>query len=122
MAKNIGDVDATYPPKHDWTTTPNDAFNERREELDSPASSAFPITPSQGLLPTTVRSLYIGGSGNVFCRMAAGNTMYQQANAFFYNVGAGTVLPIRVDGVFDTNSTDGDISQNTTATFIVGLF
>ena len=116
------DVKALYPPVHDWTEKPNDPYTDRREELDSPASSAFPITPSQNLLSTTVRSLYIGGSGNVFCRMAAGNTMYQKANAFFYNVGAGTVLPVRVDGVFDWNKTDNDISQNTTATFIVGLF
>ena len=66
--------------------------------------------------------------------MAYGNTTHRHANVFFYNVVAGTVLPIRMDGVYSYNperhdqdlgaitATGGNSSQNTNATFLVGLY
>ena len=118
-----GTEKATYPPER--FTAKNgvsDGFSDVRNELDSPATHAIPITPSQETLPTAIRGLYIGGAGNVFCKMAGGNTTHAQANVFFYNVVAGTILPIRADGIYAYNSTQSDISQNTTATFLVGLY
>ena len=118
-----GNVDATYPPKvFTETNDTKDTFGDRRSELDSPAMRAFPITPSQGLLPTTIRGLYVGNAGNVFCRMAGGNTTHSPANVFFYNVIGGTILPVRMDGVFTYNIAESDTTQNTTATFLVGLY
>ena len=114
------DYNATYPPVR--TQVPDDPFSTQRQELDRPASYAYPITPSQGLLPATIRGLYVGIAGNVFCKMAGGNTSHDAANVFFYNVVAGTILPVRLDGVFTYNSSETDTSQNTTATFLVGLY
>lgn len=113
-------VDAVYPPAN---RSQQDAFGHKGQgDLDAPAFRAFPITPSQEDLPTTIRGLYIGNSGNVFCKVAGGNTTHSNANVFFYNVVAGTVLPVRMDGVYAYNSSESDISQNTTATFLVGLY
>ena len=129
----MADVKSNYPPQVN-RSTPRDPYDRHREELDSPASSAFPITPSQSDLPVTIRGLYVGGGGNVFCKMAYGNTTHRHANVFFYNVVAGTVLPIRMDGVYSYNperhdqdlgaitATGGNSSQNTNATFLVGLY
>ena len=117
----MADVESNYPPKQN-RTQPRDPYDRHREEHDSPASSAFPITPSQSDLAVSIRGLYIGGSGNVFCKMAYGNTTHRDANVFFRNVVEGTVLPVRMDGVFTYNSTESDTSQNTTATFLVGLY
>jgi hypothetical protein len=119
----MADVNSNYPPLLQNQTPPRDPYDRHREELDSPASSAFPITPSQSDLPVTIRGLYIGVSGNVFCKMASGNTTHSAANAFFYNVVAGTILPVRMDGVYDYNSSETDISQNTSPNmFLVGLY
>lgn len=129
----MADVNSNYPPKQN-RTQPRDPYDRHREELDSPASTAFPITPSQSDLPVTIRGLYIGTSGNVFCKMAGGNTTHSAANAFFYNVVAGTILPVRMDGVYSYNpvrhvgdlgaitATGGNSSQNTTSTYLVGLY
>ena len=129
----MADVKSNYPPALN-RTAPRDAFDRHREELDSPASAAFAITPSQSDLAVTIRGLYVGGGGNVFCKMAHGNTTHHDANVFFYNVVAGTVLPVRMDGVYTYNpeahdqatgaitATGGNSAQNTTATFLVGLY
>ena len=119
----MADVESNYPPKTYGTRNgATDTFGGAAAELDSPASFAFPITPSQDALPTTIRGLYIGTTGNVFCRVQGGNVSHSQANVLFYNVQAGTVLPVRMDGVFTYNITEGDITQNTTSTFLVGLY
>ena len=123
------DVNSSYPP-----AKTRDSFSSRREELDSPSSRAFPITPSQSFLPTDIRGLYVGVSGNVFCRMAYGNTTHAAANVFFYNVIGGTILPIRASAVWSYNperhtgdqgaitATGGNSGQNTTASQLVGLY
>ena len=56
----MADVKSNYPPQVN-RSTPRDPYDRHREELDSPASSAFPITPSQSDLPVTIRGLYVGG-------------------------------------------------------------
>ena len=120
------DVNASYPP-----TKTRDTFSSRREELDSPSSRAFPITPSQSLLPVDIRGLYVGQTGNVFCKMVYGNTTHTNANVFFYNVVAGTILPVRVSAVWSYNmevhdgqsaATPAGSAQNTDAAFLVGLY
>jgi len=112
-----GTYSSNYPP-----SPTKDAFKNKHQALDAPANKAYPITPGQEDLPVTIRGLYIGTSGNVFCKMAGGNNTHQNANVFFYNVLAGTILPVRMDGVYAYNSTDADISQNTTSTYLVGLY
>ena len=55
--------------------------------------------------------------------MATGNTTAYRANVFFHGVVGGTILPVRVDAVYVYNEEGpGDTSQNTTATFLVGLY
>ena len=112
---------ATYP-KPQTTNLPVDEYRNKSPELESPAGKAFPIIVDQGDLPTTIRGLYIGSAGNVFCKVAYGNASHESANVFFRNVVAGTILPIRMKGVYTYNITEGDTSQNTTATFLVGLY
>ena len=110
--------------------TPPDTFEASNQELDSPARFAFEITPGDGDLTVSTRGLYIGGSGNVFCRMtgyannlASGAKPFggtADANVFFRNVVAGTILPVRVDKVW--SAYEGDSTKNTTAENIVGLY
>ena len=117
-----GTEKATYPATQ-RSGEPTDFSAHHTEELDSPASQAFAITPGADDLPVTTRGLYIGNSGNVFCRMATGNTTAYRANVFFHGVVGGTILPVRVDAVYVYNEEGpGDTSQNTTATFLVGLY
>lgn len=112
--------------------TPKDYYEQRSTELDSPARFAFSITPSGSDLDASTRGLYVGASGNVFCRMTgyANNTNIdpgfgrsygtENANIFFMNVVAGTILPVRLDKIWVRN--ESDISQNTTASELVGLY
>jgi len=121
----------TYP-KPQTENLPVDEYRNKSSELESPAGKAFNIpemqfvtTPSyenHSDLPTTIRGLCVGSSGNVFCKVAYGNTSSESANVFFRNVVAGTILPVRMKGVYTYNVTQGDTSQNTTATFLVGLY
>jgi hypothetical protein len=108
--------------------TPKDPYAQAEHGIDGPARYAVAIT-NDTAPDVAPRSLYIGGSGNVFCRPMGGanNTVasYQSpggehANAFFYNVVGGTILPLRVDMVWTRNH--ADVSQNTTAVEIVGLY
>ena len=89
----MADVEATYPPAF----TKNDTFEQKGSgDLDSPAYRAFQITPTNASnLSVAVRGIYVGGDGNVFCRMAGGNATHTEANAFFHQVKAGTILPVR---------------------------
>jgi hypothetical protein len=112
--------------------TPKDFYEQRSSELDSPARYAFEIDPGAGDLTASTRGIYIGTSGNVFCRMTghANNTNIDpkfgrpygttDANVFFMNTVGGTILPVRVDKIWVRNELD--LSQNTTASEIVGLY
>jgi hypothetical protein len=87
----------------------SDPIFNRSAELDSPAWDAWEITPSdETAVPNApTRALYIGVGGDVAVDMAAGRSVT------FENVAAGTILPIRVDLVFDAG---------TTASGIIGLY
>ena len=109
------------------TRNPTDTFDVRSQELDSPARFAFEIDPGAGDLAFVTRGLYIGKTGNVFCRMAghannvSGTYMGgNHANVFFHEVVGGTILPLRLDKIWSTN--DDDASKNTTAIKLVGLY
>lgn len=73
-----------------------------------PAKQGFAVVPSdtEDFGYGYIRGMYVGGAGNLSVEMANGTVM-------FYNVNAGSVLPIRVKRV---NST------GTSATNIVGLY
>ena len=73
---------------------------------DSVASRAYAITPTNSDLAAPVRAIYVGGAGNVQITDPDGNV------TIFYNVPAGTILPVMIVRVSSTN---------TTATNIVGL-
>jgi hypothetical protein len=73
---------------------------------DSCAASAIAITKADSDLGHPVRSLYIGGAGNVRV------TTVNNHDVTFVGVLAGTILPVSVKRVWSTN---------TTATSIVGL-
>lgn len=81
------------------------------ESFPSPASAAsaqfFVVTPNDTTeLPYAVRSLYVGGGGDVSVKNAFG------VSVLFKAVPTGSVLPVRTSTVMATG---------TTATNIVGL-
>ena len=76
--------------------------------LDGPAENFFAVTPSDSAdLPFLVRSLYVGGGGDISVLNKDGQTVV------FRSVPAGTVLPIRTGRVR---------ASGTTATLLVGLY
>lgn len=87
----------------------SDMFSTHTSGLDSPARSAFAITPSDSAAVGVVtRGLYSGAGGTIVCILAG------DADAVtFTNVPAGVVLPLRIKQV---------LSTGTTATGLVGLF
>ena len=120
-----------------------DKYRTSISDIDSPAEFAFKIpdmhtggahtTISVGVLDadtlpgaSTTRGLYVGVSGNVFCRMAnsynptVGVPDVLGANVLFQGVPAGTILPIRVQAIWANNDTDD--TSNTTATGLIGLY
>jgi hypothetical protein len=107
--------------------TPKDTFNRSELSIEGPARFALNIDPAEATLDVSTRSLYVGIGGNVYCRpMGYANNVTgadeggNHANVFFYNVVSGTILPVRMDAVWVRNH--GDISQNTTASQLVGLW
>jgi hypothetical protein len=100
----------------------NDPFTTYQSDLDSPAQYAVQITPTDdAILGTSIRALYIGGSGNVYCRpVGVSNTIDPSANILFQSVVAGTILPVRMEAVWSSNVLN--TTQNTTATGLVGLY
>lgn len=81
-----------------------DKFEDVVTALDSPADSAFSITPNDGSdLPTITRALYIGVSGDVAVLMRDGS------EALFTNAQAGSVLALRVARVKATGTSAQNI-------------
>tara|TARA_R110000824_G_scaffold49838_23_gene139724 strand:+ start:3940 stop:4311 length:372 start_codon:yes stop_codon:yes gene_type:complete len=123
MSRNFDDPFTTYP-----------------SDLDSPATFAYTIEPNDfpgGILGTSIRALYVGQTGNVWCRpVGNGDTTYTAANVLFVSVPAGTILPIRMSAVWNTApQSSGDPGfqsgipphfeskhANTTASSLVGLY
>ena len=83
----------------------NDPFTTYPSDVDSPATFAYNIEPKDfpdGILGTSIRALYVGQTGNVWCRpIGNGDTTYTAANALFVGVPAGTVLPVRMAAVWN---------------------
>lgn len=71
------------------------------------AYDAAAVTPADDGALRVTRALYVGGAGNVKVDMTLGNTVT------FVGVVAGTILPIQVSRVYNTD---------TTATNIVALY
>lgn len=83
-----------------------DTFDDYTEGLDSPASNAAAVTPSDVTdLASTTRALFIGQAGDISVEMAGG-----QSAIVFTGVTAGTVLPIRVTRVNATSTTAANIT------------
>jgi len=117
-----------------------DRFRKTVSDIDSPAEFAFAIpdmhvpdgssTVSVGTLSITTRAIYVGNTGNIYCRMA--NTHISDptindtlgANVHFQNVPAGTILPIRVQAIWANNQGESptDDTSNTTARGLIGLY
>lgn len=81
-----------------------DQFSAHTTSLESPASSAVAITPSDEIdLAQVSRAVYVGGTGDLAVTMKDGN------NATFKNLIGGTVMAIRVSRVQSTGTTATDI-------------
>lgn len=86
-----------------------DAFDYNTKSLDSPASKAFAITPTDGVEITYVtRGLFTGSGGSITLILEDDTSAVT-----LINVPSGIVLPLRVKQV---NST------STTATGLIGLY
>tara|TARA_Y100001949_G_C15841102_1_gene266323 strand:- start:308 stop:667 length:360 start_codon:yes stop_codon:yes gene_type:complete len=117
-----------------------DRFRKTITDIDSPAANAVSIADMHvpdgisivevGELEFPTRALYIGISGNVYCRMVnsyndsissseLGHSTHG-ANIFFQGAVAGTILPLRLNAVWANNYTDD--TSNTTARGLVGLY
>ena len=117
-----------------------DRFRKTISDIDSPAEFAFEIpdmhtggahtTVEVGVLAVPTRAIYVGNTGNLFCRMVntynstfpSDSLEYSShgANVFFRNVTAGTILPLRLDAIWANNYEDH--TSNTTAVGLVGLY
>ena len=84
-----------------------DNFDSHTIGLESPATQAFSVVPSDVTdLEQVTRALYVGGAGDLSVVMKGGGSV------LFKNVSAGTILALRTTHVEATA---------TTATDIVGL-
>lgn len=74
----------------------------------SPAEGGYAITKHDtNVLEPPIRAIWVGGTGNIKVRMFDGSEVTIE------DIPAGTLLPIRIDKVFSTD---------TTATKLVGLY
>ena len=77
-----------------------DTFSMQLAALESPAFSAFAVTPHDtNDLAYTTRGLYVGVSGDVKVDMAGSGTA-----VVFTALAAGVVHPLRVTRVYDTDT------------------
>lgn len=85
-----------------------DQFSAHATSLESPASGAAAISPSDNVdLPHVTRAIYVGGGGDLAVTMKDGG------NATFKNMVGGTVIAIRAARV---------LVAGTTVTDIVGMY
>lgn len=81
-----------------------DQFNTHTPGLESPASCAEAVTPSDSVDLTHVsRAVYVGGTGNLTVTMKEGGSVA------FKNVIGGTVIAIRASRILSTGTTATDI-------------
>jgi hypothetical protein len=83
-----------------------DAIEQAAANLESPAWDAVVVSPSDGsdLARVATRALYIGGAGDIKVNMSGTGTAIT-----FVGLLAGTILPIRVDRVYSTDTDATDI-------------
>lgn len=72
------------------------------------SSVAIDISATDHNLETSCRGIYVGGAGNIICRLVG-----DSSDRTFSNVLAGTVLPVQASKITRTG---------TTATLMVALF
>ena len=87
-----------------------DRFSQLTPTLESPATSAFAITPTANAnaeFSNVTRGVYVGSTGNVTIKLSG-----DSSHVTFYNVPAGVTLAIRAIA----------ISNTSTATDLVGLY
>jgi hypothetical protein len=77
-----------------------DHYTSLPVDMTNPGLDAFAIVPDDSTtLPNVTRAIYIGSAGNLSCVTMAGTTVTVQ------NLGAGTVLSLRVLQVRATGTT-----------------
>ncbi|MBP1851261.1 spike base protein, RCAP_Rcc01079 family [Rhizobium halophytocola] len=82
----------------------HDRFSGSNASLSGPASFGFAIVPQDDdTLSEATRGLYVGQGGDLAVTTIAG------ADITFKAVPAGSILPVRVQKVFSTGTTAGDI-------------
>jgi|HubBroStandDraft_3_1064219.scaffolds.fasta_scaffold31137_2 hypothetical protein len=81
-----------------------------RATSDSPAGAVFAVTPSDSaVLPNgTCRGLYIGVTGNIQVTSPDSGGASGEA-VVFVGLPAGTILPVQVTQVWNTNTTASSI-------------
>lgn len=79
----------------------SDSFSSHNTSLNSPARSAFAITPSDSIdLPETTRAIYTGVGGTMVCILAGDTTAVT-----FDSLPAGVVIPLRIRRILSTGTT-----------------
>ncbi len=82
-----------------------DTMANSQTGLDSPASNAAAVTPSDTVdLADVTRGVYVGVAGDVKVNMATSGT-----SIVFTAVAAGSILPIRVTRILATGTTATNI-------------
>lgn len=82
-----------------------DIFNSFEHGVEAPARNSAAVTPNDSTdLTFTTRALYIGGAGDVKVDMVGTGTAVTFAGCL-----AGTILPIRVDRVYSTDTSATNI-------------
>lgn len=77
-------------------------------DFSAPGTKLASVTPSDATDLTGVRSLYVGGAGDLAIR-----AIHDTAAVTLVGVTAGSIIPVQVDRVMSTN---------TTATSIVAIY
>lgn len=82
-----------------------DRFQQDEVLLGDVLCDGFAVTPSNTtVFSQATRSLWIGGAGNVSVELI-GYSGTSTTNVVFYNVPAGTMLNVRAQRVYSTNTT-----------------
>jgi hypothetical protein len=85
----------------------DDTYKKHSRSLTSPPEEAAAIVPGEAALGHVTRAIYVGQGGDLRVRMLRGGVV------ILANVGAGTLIPLRVTHVY---------AVGTTASQLVGLW